>query len=184
LYAQKNKYFSRLNPGTVLKKIYTLFLLLLCCLPFFFYALFNIQQIRIQHLMKERLENQSLRQLVIAEQDIQWVNEGREILVDGKMFDIKTFHLEKGVYHISGLYDEEETSLVKQLEKQQQSNTTSGNKILVQFIQLFQSNLSQDFNSGCLLPTLSNNHAAEKDWSLASGSVAVLTPPPQMACSI
>jgi hypothetical protein len=173
-----------LNPGTVLKKIYTLFLLLLCCLPFFFYASFNIQQIRIQHLMKERLEKQVLHQVIIAENKIQWVKESKEMILDGKMFDIKSIRLENGVYHISGLYDDEETFLVKQLEKQQQSNTTSGNKILVQFIQLFQSNLSQDFNTEPLFPILSNNHSVEKDWRLAPGSVAVLTPPPQMVCSI
>jgi len=38
------------------------------------------------------------------------------------MFDIKSSHLQNGEYVFSGLYDEEETALLEQLQKDQQNN--------------------------------------------------------------
>lgn len=61
--------------------------------------------------MLERVEKEQLTTIKIPEKEIEWYNPGHEIIIEGKMFDIKSIHLENGIYTISGLFDEDETEL-------------------------------------------------------------------------
>ena len=80
-------------------------------LPLFFSGFFLSSRLVIRKLMLERVETEQLTTIKIPEKEIVWYNPGYEIIIEGKMFDIKSIHLEDGIYTISGLFDEDETEL-------------------------------------------------------------------------
>lgn len=65
--------------------------------------------------MKEQLEQQSLQTIRIPEKNVSWIQKGKELIVDGKLFDVKSYK-NNGVYvEVTGLYDEMELSLQHRL---------------------------------------------------------------------
>jgi hypothetical protein len=137
----------------------------------------KLYQEQARHSMKERLEKKSLLQIVVPENEIIWIKGNKEILLQGKMFDIKSISLHKDDYHISGLFDEKETELVKQWQQEQSSRNEKGAVLLVAFIHLFY------FSSGNLEDaiyfTSTNDCLGELIVSLSDGNDLVPTPPPQ-----
>jgi hypothetical protein len=69
-------------------------------------------QLYLKTRVERVLESGKLEKLSFPAASVQWVEEGREILVEGKMFDIKDFLIENGVFHATGFFDEEETKVV------------------------------------------------------------------------
>jgi hypothetical protein len=69
-------------------------------------------QLYLKSRAERALQTETLETLTFPAASVQWVEEGREILVEGKMFDIKDFSIENGVFHATGFFDEEETKVV------------------------------------------------------------------------
>jgi hypothetical protein len=122
----------------VIKKISALYLLFAALIPFAFILFLQVKQQVVRHQMKESLEQELLQIIYIPEKKVQWIKAGKEILVDGKMFDVKSFYEENGQYIFTGLYDHEETALVSQLEDNRKKNNESGNSVLTNLFQLLQ----------------------------------------------
>jgi hypothetical protein len=112
-------------------------LLTFFCLPFFFFLAFTISQQVIRHRMKEQLEKGMLQSVTIAEKDLHWVEHGREILLNGKMFDVEEMVYHDKLVTIRGLYDEDETSLVRILNSLQRVNRDN-NQLLSAFFKCMQ----------------------------------------------
>jgi len=121
-----------------IKKTSVLYLLFAAIIPFAFILFFQIKQQVVHHKMKESLEQELLQIISIPEKKVQWIKAGKEILVEGKMFDIKSFYKENGQYVFTGLYDHEETALVNLLKENWKKNNESGNRILTNLFQLLQ----------------------------------------------
>jgi hypothetical protein len=92
------------------------FLVLAGILPVLFFLFFHFRQLQIHHEMKEQLENSLVQTILIAENKVHWIKPGKEINIDGKLFDIRFFYLKNGYYHFTGLFDEEETALINDLK--------------------------------------------------------------------
>jgi len=60
-----------------------------------------------------------------------WMDK-HEIWINEHMFDIHSKKLENGIYTFTGLYDEDETELVKK-ERKATGNSAEQNKLLAQF---------------------------------------------------
>ncbi|HEX5654780.1 MAG TPA: hypothetical protein VFX58_17005 [Chitinophagaceae bacterium] len=108
--------------------------LLLGLLPWAFIFLFHIRENQIQHRMKERLEEKiAFHTISLADHEINWVKEGKEIWVQGKMFDIKTMRTHNGITTFTGLFDHEETVLKKQWQAGWQKQTAQDTQSLSRF---------------------------------------------------
>lgn len=129
--------------------------------------------------MKEKLEQKLVHNISVAEAKVVWVKYKKEIQVDGKMFDIKSFREENGQYHFTGLFDDDETALNNYFEKNTEKKNERSNRLLASLFQLLQSvypgdsidTIMQEDNSlvyCCLV--LSNIQSPIKN---------ILTPPPQ-----
>lgn len=81
--------------------------------------------------MKGRLETEKLQTIVLPEEKVIWMDK-HEIWVNEHMFDIHSKKLENGVYTFTGLYDEDETELVKK-ERKTTDDNNGQDKLLVQF---------------------------------------------------
>jgi hypothetical protein len=98
------------------KTISLTILLFAAVLPLFLSAIFLGGRIAIRITMLRNLDEDQVTTIRIPEKDFKWYEENREILVDGKMFDVKSIQLTDGVYEVTGLFDNMETELNTMLE--------------------------------------------------------------------
>jgi hypothetical protein len=67
--------------------------------------------------MLEKLENASLQTFTIDQQDIEWIKKDKEIMIDGKLFDLKFSHKINHKIIITGLFDTKEDELKREYNK-------------------------------------------------------------------
>lgn len=154
-------------------------LLLITSIPFSFTAYFFAKQKMIQHEMKEKLEQSSLHTISVPENEIHWMKTGKEILVDGKMFDVKSYSVNNGFYFLKGLFDDDETILVKQIENSTRQNNESGSRLLVQIFQLLQSIYPENHDMNITINDSNEYEYYRKPSNIISQFKTIPTPPPQ-----
>jgi hypothetical protein len=86
-------------------------------MPLIFSAIFLIKLKITQYRAEEKLEQSVLQTLVLTEDKFKWLRKNKEISIDGKLFDIKSFSEKNGEYIFKGIFDEEETALAQILSK-------------------------------------------------------------------
>jgi len=130
--------------------------------------------------MKRQLENKMLHTIMLAENEVHWLKEGKEILINGRMFDIKSFHpAGNGKIIFSGLYDDDETALVTQMSKNQQNENKAGGKLLAQLFQLLQSSCNNTATE-VFIPSFNKNHFPGLEKHLTTPFITIISPPPQV----
>jgi hypothetical protein len=93
-------------------------LMLLCltaALPLCLSAFFLGGRILIRKAMREKLESSALVVRYVPAGELHWYERGRELLIDGLMFDVKSIRETGGGYEVTGLFDVEETDLFTKL---------------------------------------------------------------------
>lgn len=103
-----------------------------------FVLFYTLKQQSIHHRMKHLMEEQQLHTITVTDNEIQWIKEGKEIWVHGKMFDIKFSEHKNGMTTFHGLYDDEETVLKKNFSEGWKKNMSEQNHLLAQFFQSLQ----------------------------------------------
>jgi hypothetical protein len=94
-----------------LRKIALLFLCTIATIPLLMSPAFLAGRIVIRKVMLSRLESSGLQTYAIPLNRLKWYTEGHELLIDGRMFDVKSIHQEGDKYVVSGLFDDDETEL-------------------------------------------------------------------------
>ncbi|HEX8316305.1 MAG TPA: hypothetical protein VF609_14985 [Flavisolibacter sp.] len=84
-------------------------------LPVLAIGFLQIGQAYIKSTRDERLESEKLVQVVLPAKNVVWEEEGRELWVGDKMFDVASFQVIDGNYHLTGAYDEDETEIAGSL---------------------------------------------------------------------
>lgn len=75
---------------------------------------FLLKQQIVAHQAFEKLENSASKTYQFSLAYIHWVKEGKELLVNGKMFDVKHSKITGNNIEITGIFDEEEDALQQQ----------------------------------------------------------------------
>ena len=86
-------------------------MLLLVVLPLFFTLLFLVKQQLVQHRMFEKMEQSYVNSYRFASGDLHWIKEGKELLIKGKLFDVKAYTIAADSITVTGLFDEDEELL-------------------------------------------------------------------------
>lgn len=155
--------------------------LLLTLLPCLYCVYFQMHQYSIRHEMEEKLENAQLHTIYVEKASFSWFKKNKEIKVDGRMFDVKSIRLENDHYVITGLFDDEETALHRQLEKMQ-SDPRQGTdakqilKLLTQ--QVFVP--APDTNWNGQTNAIFNHHFHRYTECLVAFDPGVTSPPPKV----
>lgn len=97
------------------KKIISYLLLGLVLLPLLFTSGLQAFQQYVKYTVTNRLESKELVTISIPVNEVEWMEEGREIRVVGRMFDIKSYNEKDGYLVAEGVYDDEETAVVELL---------------------------------------------------------------------
>ena len=171
-------YFHGVRTAT--KKITALLFTLLGFAPLLFIILTGIKQQEIRYSMKRQLESKMLHTITLAKKDVYWMKKGEEILINGRMFDVKSSQ-SAGNDKISftGLYDDDETALVKRVNKNQQNENNAGGKLLAQLFQLLSSTCNNTPEE-VYIPLFNNDHFPVFAQRLPSRFKTILSPPPQV----
>lgn len=164
----------------IFKKILSSLLLLAGLVPVAFSLFFLLKQQAIRHAMKEKLEKQLLYSITVAEKDVVWVKYKKEIRVQGKMFDIKSYSFDMEYYTFTGLFDEDETALHQCLENDIDNKNKSGGNLIAQLYQCLQSACTESCDEPSLLILQSNNPGILILPHIPSPFINILTPPPQV----
>jgi hypothetical protein len=147
------------------KKISALFFITLGLIPVFFMLVVAVKRQHIRHEMKEKMEERLLHSVTLQNSGIVWVKAEKEIVIEGRMFDVKRYETKNGITVFTGLYDEEETALNGLLDNEWQKGQ---GKFYMQLFQLLQNVFFQpaeNKNAGILsankIPPLTNNKPVE-----------------------
>ncbi len=104
----------------------TVFLLAAFSVPMLMPVVWQLKQSYVQWQMQEALEKQELIHIKIKTSDIKWVKNKKECVIDGEMFDVKKLEIQNDETFLTGLFDEKEKEIKKNLEdytkNQQQTN--------------------------------------------------------------
>ena len=149
-------------------------------MPLLFSICFIVQLKITQHWAKEKLEYSMLQTLHLQKEDFKWEKEGKEIRFRDKLFDVKTYHIKDDQFHFTGLFDDDETALIKNLKNDIGKNSEQENQLLSKLFQLLQSVYGG--NSADIL--ISNNNPDADCYIILSKIPSPIknipTPPPQL----
>lgn len=105
-------------------------MLIVISMPVGLFLAWKVQQLVQKHEMMEKLEHAQLQILTLPETSVEWYEEDKEIIVNGRLFDVKSYHKIPGTVEVSftGLFDDAETEIegkVKRLLKQKEKNDSA-----------------------------------------------------------
>jgi hypothetical protein len=96
--------------------------MLLLALPLLFNASLLIREQLHQHAMEEKMEEAALQTLRIPEWAVQWTRAGKELRINGRLFDVKRHAYADGLLTLTGLFDEEEEQIKKTISESQHAD--------------------------------------------------------------
>lgn len=112
------------NPA---KSITAAFLMLVVFIPFGISVSLNCMQWIARLDMRERLENAKLHSIEIPADSFRWYEEGSEVIVDHRLFDVKSYRITAETVYVTGLFDEEETQLKEEAAEMQRNSEEGEN---------------------------------------------------------
>jgi len=149
----------------------------LLLLPFLAIGFLQIGQLYIQSDREERLGNEELVKVILPAKDVVWEEEGKELWVGERMFDVASYSIVDGHYHLLGIYDEDETEVAGSLLHILLSKNESGFLQLLLLLQCFC--ITAIFLSNSLQLVWLQRVFASFSISLHSRSHVILGPPPK-----
>lgn len=139
----------------------------------------TIRQHHIRDRMKEELEKQLLHTITVSNEDIHWVKKGKELLINGRMFDVKNAEQKTGSTTFKGLYDDEETFLINQLDKSRNKRSPANDQLLSGFFKCLLSIFFDESGYALYSPDKSHLSPGYVFPGLLSQFLAIISPPPK-----
>ena len=102
--------------GSKKKIVAFVFVIITLCPVIAFYTLSIFKKI-VQHQMEEKMERSLLQTIVTKKGSFTWIKMNKEILINGKMFDVKSYKTNVEETTFKGLYDEDEKKIVQDINE-------------------------------------------------------------------
>lgn len=114
-----------------------LVLLLVAAAPLLLMGMFFVKQQMIHQQRKERFENELLQTISIAKEKVNWLEEGKEMLVEGKHFDVKAIKNAGDQLVCTGFFDKKEDRVAEKISDLNTQKNISGHAQIRTFKFLF-----------------------------------------------
>lgn len=124
-----------MNPGQ--KIITALALMLLLAIPICLSVLFLVKQKVLQSTIQARFGKELIQTITISKKNLTWVKKEKEIIVEGKYFDVMNYTTSGDDVVLTGFYDNKEDKLVKEIKKlirQKKATNSSANQLVINFL--------------------------------------------------
>lgn len=82
----------------------------MCCL-----LLYQVRICFNRFEILERLEQESMHSITLSSTDVHWVIPGKEIRIEGRLFDVKNIKEKENAITVTGIFDEEEEELERMI---------------------------------------------------------------------
>jgi hypothetical protein len=166
------------------RSVMAMAMLIVISMPLAIFIFWKMQQLAVKHEMREKLGRAQLQTIEIAASDVHWYEENREILIDGKLFDVASQTPIPGTDRIRfvGLFDEEETDLeykTGRLVREKEKNEEETQKLLVQAIWLFNSPLQNTDLPDAMFADVSKKYTSLIADRVPLVDLAIPAPPPK-----
>ena len=143
---------------------------------------FLVQQKVIQFNVHEALEEGTLQTITIHRSDITWTRQEKELLLNGKLFDVKNFTCSGDYLTVTGIFDGKEDELNLQLRRSVQERSPLNAPVenaLVSFLFQTLTTPPENINTSTVLSNL-NNYGFLKSEKLYSVYTSITSPPPKV----
>lgn len=131
--------------------------------------------------MEEEMEGRSLLTISIPKAELNWYKKNKEVIVDGKLFDVKDSYQDGELIFLIGLFDADETDLKNkiQLLSNADEDEKANSELAHQYfsIQLFHFANTIDLPRSYIL--IKSSFPKQVSTPLTSLSYSVITPPPE-----
>lgn len=114
---------------SIRKKIIALGLVLLFAIPLMFSVIILLQQKAVQIKSYAKFKTEKVETISVLKHNLVWVKKGKEVIIDGKYFDVKSFNIAGDKVLLTGYYDHKEDKLVNQIKKIFQQKNEKENPI-------------------------------------------------------
>ncbi len=113
---------------TALKKILAFVLVLLLAIPLLYAVFILAKQQVLKFNAREKFNTGIMQTISLSKDHIKWVKKGKEILISGKYFDVKSYQTVGDQVLFTGYYDHKEDKLVNRLKQFFKLKTGSENQ--------------------------------------------------------
>jgi hypothetical protein len=112
---------------TVKKQLTAFGLLLLVALPLVLSVCMFVAQKTLQSQRQNRFTTEQIQTVVISAEKFAWVQDEKEVLINGRLFDVKSIKKLGQTLELTGFFDHKEDRIVKHLKntEQQKNNSNS-----------------------------------------------------------
>ncbi|HEY0354665.1 MAG TPA: hypothetical protein VGC29_00595 [Flavisolibacter sp.] len=117
------------------RKTITILFAFVLLLPLVFSGGLQVFQVYLKHRAEQRLQTETIFDLSFPLHKVKWVEQDREIMVDGKMYDLQSYHEEDGMLIAKGIYDEHESRVMNVLHN---FNEKDQNQLIIRVLLLIQ----------------------------------------------
>lgn len=104
-------------------------LLLLLAVPLLFSVVILVKQQIAQHQRNEKFSKEILQTVTVSSSEIYWVKREKEILLNGKLFDVKSYSKNGNSISLTGFFDHKEDKLVQQIVRLALQKDHTGNPL-------------------------------------------------------
>ena len=157
-------------------------LALLVALPLLFSVFFLVKQNTIRVAAKDQLNTTSLQTVTIPLSELHWLNNEKELLITGKLFDVKSYTITNNTVTLTGLYDNKEDELVGQLttlvDHKNGSESAISNIIFKYLFFPVFTDQSPDINDASSQMTVI--HYSRYVGIIPSPAISLISPPPKI----
>lgn len=112
---------------TAARRIAAFIFLLIASAPFLFSFKYLVDEKLIRMESEERMKEEKLQTVTLRANAIRWARYGKEIILDGKYFDIRTYTVQGELATLTGHFDEKESNLQ---EEYKEATEDAGNRSL------------------------------------------------------
>lgn len=102
---------------TAIRKILASLLVLLLAIPLLYSVIIVAQQQVLKFNARGKFSTEIIQTISLSKHQIKWVKKGKEILISGKYFDVKSYQTMGDQVLITGYYDHKEEKLVNRLKQ-------------------------------------------------------------------
>lgn len=166
------------------KKILAFVMLFAVAAPLLFFTCFFIKQKWIEHEMEEQLENASLRTITVDITAVHWIKKNKEVVIDGKLFDLRSYTVNGSRVTLTGLYDKDEDILNEQMKnfvQQKHGANTPLNHLVFNLLFPPLYNTTADTFDQHPWQLITHHFIPYQEQKIASKYLSIISPPPKFA---
>ena len=142
--------------------------------------LLGIKAKNAKNAARENIQLLPLQKISLEKKDIVWAEAGKEILIDGQLFDIKEIKETNAAISVTGIFDKEETSLQKFSDDITGKEKKEQGICLTEYFKFFSGNYFNDEHTGLSASVpVSITHACLKIYFYQDCFIKIPLPPPK-----